>query len=74
MGALQAGAYNPGMLFLRLDQGALIDDPRFVGLSAKLGLLDYWTATGHWPDAADDPTLSYNLRGEARRFVEDPGG
>lgn len=74
MGALQAGAYNPGMLFLRLDQGALIDDPRFVGLSAKLGLLDYWTATGHWPDAADDPTLSYNLRGEARRFVEAPGG
>ena len=73
MGALQAGAYNPGMLFLRLDQGALIDDPRFVGLSAKLGLLDYWMATDKWPDAADDPTLTYDFRAEAHRLMSSGG-
>ena len=69
MGALQAGAYNPAMLFLRLDQGALIDDSRFVGLSAKLGLLEYLMATDKWPDAADDQALSYDMRAEAHRLM-----
>jgi hypothetical protein len=25
-------------------------DPRFVGLAARLGLIKYWRETGKWPD------------------------
>ena len=30
------------------------DDPRFVKLCARLGLVDYWLATDMWPDCVDE--------------------
>jgi hypothetical protein len=43
-------------------------DPRFLELAARLGLVDYWRNSGHWPDFCADPTLPYNCRAEAKRI------
>jgi TolB-like protein len=59
------GNVNPGMLFVRLFSAPLMDDPRFLRLCAKLGLVHYWLETGRWPDCAD--RVSYDFRAEARK-------
>ena len=43
-------------------------DPRFMQLAARLGLIDYWRSSGHWPDFCADPTLPYSCRAEANRL------
>jgi TolB-like protein len=43
-------------------------DPRFMQLAARIGLVDYWRSSGHWPDFCADPTLPYNCRAEANRI------
>jgi TolB-like protein/DNA-binding winged helix-turn-helix (wHTH) protein len=42
-------------------------DPRFVRLCARLGLCDYWTQTGRWPDCAAH--LPYDFKAEVLRVV-----
>jgi TolB-like protein len=42
-------------------------DPRFVHLCARLGLVQYWTATKHWPDCADE--VPYDFREECMKFA-----
>ncbi len=37
-------------------------DRRFMDLAARLGLVDYWRATGRWPDFCTEPDLPYNCR------------
>jgi len=32
-------------------------DPRFMGLTKRLGLLDYWRKSGSWPDFCDEADL-----------------
>ena len=49
--------------------GALRRDPRFMGLAAKLGLVDYWRATGQWPDFCAEPGLPYDCKGEAAKLA-----
>jgi tetratricopeptide (TPR) repeat protein len=66
-GPLPAGGWSPGLLFMARANRAMIEDPRFVGLCAKLGLCDYWVRTGKWPDCADG--VPYDLRAESRRQV-----
>ena len=44
-------------------------DPRFIQLAARLGLVDYWRATGHWPDFCAEPDLPYDCRAEAARVT-----
>jgi hypothetical protein len=44
-------------------------DPRFAAFCAKLGLCDYWTKTGHWPDCADAGVLPYDFKAECRRLA-----
>jgi TolB-like protein/DNA-binding winged helix-turn-helix (wHTH) protein len=43
-------------------------DPRFMQLAARLGMVDYWRGSGHWPDFCADPHLPYNCRTEASRI------
>jgi hypothetical protein len=57
---------NPGLIFMTDPSGALVDDPRFVGLCAKLGLCDYFVAANRWPDCAGQ--VSYDFRAEAYRL------
>ncbi len=44
-------------------------DPRFMQLATRLGLVDYWRTSGHWPDFCADPGLPYNCQAEADRLV-----
>ena len=43
-------------------------DPRFIGLSKRVGLLDYWQRSEHWPDYCNDPRLPYNCKAEAAKL------
>jgi hypothetical protein len=43
----------------------LRNGPRFVPLSARLGLVEFWLAMGKWPDSADD--VASNFKANARR-------
>ena len=45
-------------------------DPRFVRLAARIGLVDYWRKSGHWPDFCAEPSLPYDCRVEAAKYGE----
>ena len=66
-GPLPAGGWSPGLLFMPFANRAMIEDTRFVGLCAKLGLCDYWVESGRWPDCAG--WVSYDFEAEARRMA-----
>ena len=40
-------------------------DPRFVRLCARLGLVDYWQASGRWPDCVTETAPYYDFKSEA---------
>lgn len=40
-------------------------DPRMMRVAARLGLLQYWQASGKWPDFCFEPDLPYDCRKEA---------
>ena len=44
-------------------------DRRFIGLAAKLGLVDYWRSTGKWPDFCLDPSPPYDCKAEAAKLA-----
>ncbi|WP_235927562.1 hypothetical protein [Sandarakinorhabdus rubra] len=41
---------------------ALRNDIRFASLCAALGLVDYWTESGHWPDCVDELAPLYDFK------------
>jgi len=51
-------AYRPSLLF-QAGMPELRNDARFPGLCARLGLAEYWSTTGNWPDCVDE--LPYDL-------------
>jgi class 3 adenylate cyclase/tetratricopeptide (TPR) repeat protein len=44
-------------------------DPRFMALAARLGLVGYWEATKRWPDFCGDAGLPYACADEAARYA-----
>jgi TolB-like protein len=66
-GGRAAGDYNPGMIFNRPSNSAMMFDPRFVRLCAKLGYVAFWRETGRWPDCAGH--VLYDFRAEAERLA-----
>ena len=44
-------------------------DERFMALAARIGLVDYWSSTGEWPDFCRDPGLRYDCRSEAAKHA-----
>ena len=66
--------YRTSLLF-QAGMPELRDDPRFPRLCARLGLVEFWTTTGKWPDCTDE--LPYDLRAECERVrdvpKDDPG-
>jgi TolB-like protein len=46
-------AYRTSLLF-QAGMPELRNDPRFAQLCARLGLVEFWTATGKWPDCSDE--------------------
>jgi hypothetical protein len=60
--------YRTSLLFLA-DMPELRNDPRFVRLCARLGLVEFWMATGKWPDCADEVPYDFRLECERVRHV-----
>ncbi|HLY05816.1 MAG TPA: BTAD domain-containing putative transcriptional regulator [Rhizomicrobium sp.] len=58
--------FVPGLAPLRRD-------PRVPGLLAQWGLLDYWRNTNRWPDFCDEPTLPFDCKVEANKFMRSSG-
>ena len=57
-------AYRTSMMF-QAGMPELRNDQRFVPLCARLGLVEFWTTTGKWPDCADE--VPYDFRAECDR-------
>jgi TolB-like protein len=64
--------FGPHIIFRRYGDEGLPADPRFPRLCAKLGLVNYWLETDHWPDCADDGVLPYDFKAECRRLAAPP--
>ena len=62
-------AYSPALLFNAHDYNFRAD-PRFVKLCARLGLVEYWLTTQHWPDCADE--VPYDFRAECEKYRDYP--
>jgi DNA-binding winged helix-turn-helix (wHTH) protein/tetratricopeptide (TPR) repeat protein len=60
--------YEPGYLF-RGATASLRRDPRFMRVAKAWGLLDYWRATGRWPDFCGDAGLPYDCAKAADAFA-----
>ncbi|HVN01979.1 MAG TPA: TIR domain-containing protein [Caulobacteraceae bacterium] len=58
---------GPPVLFVA-PTAPLRRDPRFMQLAARLGLVNYWRATGAWPDFCAEPGLPYDCKAEAARL------
>ncbi len=43
-------------------------DPRFIQLALKAGLLNYWRRSGHWPDFCFEPDFPYDCKKEAAKL------
>lgn len=46
----------------------LRQDPRFMLVARRFGLLDYWMKSGNWPDFCFEPDLPYDCKKEAARL------
>jgi TolB-like protein len=64
-------AYRPSYLFRSMFP-ELRRDPRFVRLCARLGLVDYWLTTQHWPDCVDEVAPYYDFEAECRKVTAGP--
>lgn len=68
--AAQRGLRPAASVLFRPHMKALRYDPRFIALSKRLGLLDYWRGSGHWPDFCSEPRLPYNCETGAAKLSE----
>jgi hypothetical protein len=60
--------YRTGLLF-HAGMPELRNDPRFVPLCARLGLVEFWLATGKWPDCVGDVPYDFKAECEKARVV-----
>lgn len=61
--------YRSSLLF-QVRMPEIRQDPRFVRLCARLGLVEYWNATGKWPDCVDE--VPYDFRAECEKARKIP--
>jgi hypothetical protein len=60
--------YRTGLLF-HVGMPELRNDPRFVPLCARLGLVEFWLATGKWPDCVDEVPYDFKAACEKARDI-----
>jgi TolB-like protein/tetratricopeptide (TPR) repeat protein len=60
--------YNLPALFMQ-PLPAIRCDRRFPALCAKAGLVEYWLATGAWPDCVDEVAPYYDFKAECARVA-----
>ena len=61
--------YRTSLLF-QAGMPELRNDPRFARLCARLGLVEFWMATGKWPDCADE--VPYDFKAECAKAQHVP--
>ena len=61
--------YRTALLF-HAGMPELRNDPRFVRLCARLGLVAFWLASGRWPDCAGE--VPYDFVAECERVRDEP--
>jgi len=61
--------YRTSLMF-QAGMPELRNDLRFPRLCARLGLVEFWTATGKWPDCADE--VPYDFRAECAKVRDIP--
>ena len=61
-------AYMMGGLFSPISE-LLRADKRFPTLCARLGLVDYWMTSGHWPDCATE--VPYDFKAECEKAARE---
>jgi TolB-like protein len=62
-------AYRTSLLF-QASMPELRNDPRFLPLCARLGLVEFWMETGKWPDCASE--VPYDFRAECANVRDIP--
>jgi TolB-like protein len=62
-------AYRTSLLF-QAGMPELRNDPRFLRLCARLGLVEFWMVTEKWPDCVDE--VPYDFRSECARVQHVP--
>jgi hypothetical protein len=62
-------AYRTLLLFPKA-YARLRSDPRFVKVCARLGLVEYWLETQHWPDC--EAEVPYDFQFECERLRDHP--
>lgn len=60
--------YRTALLF-HAGMPELRNDPRFVPLCARLGLVDFWRTTGRWPDCVDEVPYDFRVECEKARHI-----
>ena len=60
--------YRTALLF-HAGMPELRNDPRFVPLCARLGLVEFWLATGKWPDCVDEAPYDFKAECEKARHI-----
>ena len=61
LGAFAGVMFRPSMREFR-------EDPRFMIVAKRIGLVDYWTKSGTWPDFCFDPDQPYDCKAEAAKL------
>jgi hypothetical protein len=61
--------YRTSLLF-QAGMPEMRNDPRFVRLCARLGLVEYWMTTDKWPDCADE--VPYDFKTECAKAEHIP--
>ena len=56
-------------VFFRINMREFRNDPRFMPLAARYGLVRYWMKTGKWPDFCLEADLPYDCRQEAKKYA-----
>ena len=59
------------LVFARAEAKPFIADARFPGFCARIGLVDYWRASGRWPDCADE--VPYDFKAECEKARNQAG-
>lgn len=44
-------------------------DPRSLAFAKRVGLLQYWQSSGHWPDFCSQPNFPYDCKKEAAKLT-----
>ena len=60
--------YRTSLMF-QAGMPELRDDPRFPRLCARLGLVEFWSASGKWPDCVDEVPYDFRAACEALRAL-----